>query len=73
MKKVILSLIRIYQKTISGGIGHCRFYPSCSQYTYEAVENYGVLKGGLLGAKRVLQCHPFGKSGYDPIPGKVNK
>ena len=48
--------------------GVCRFYPSCSQYTYEAIQQYGVPKGVWLGIKRLSRCRPFGSSGYDPVP-----
>jgi putative membrane protein insertion efficiency factor len=47
--------------------GYCRYYPSCSQYTYEAIEKYGLLKGGLKGAWRICRCNPFSKGGDDPV------
>lgn len=69
-KSMILRLLRFYKKRISPlGIGnHCRFEPTCSIYMYEAVERYGCLKGVWLGIKRLNRCHPFGGSGYDPVP-----
>lgn len=71
MKKLVLSLLKLYKNTISPGrfgIKVCRFEPSCSKYTYQAVEKYGIIKGGLLGLWRVLRCNPFNKGGYDPVP-----
>lgn len=60
--------IRIYQRVISPlKPATCRFYPTCSQYCYEAVLKYGVIRGGLLGIRRVLKCHPFHPGGYDPV------
>jgi putative membrane protein insertion efficiency factor len=69
VKTVALGLIRLYQKTISRVLpASCRFYPSCSHYTYEAIGRYGVIKGGWLGLKRLSRCHPFNPGGYDPVP-----
>ena len=67
---VILSLIRLYQKTISRGLpeGTCRFYPSCSHYGYQSVYKFGALKGSLMATWKVLRCNPFNDGGYDPVP-----
>lgn len=68
MKKVVISCIKFYRKFISPlKRPSCRFYPTCSQYTLEAVEKYGALKGGFMGIKRILKCHPYNKGGYDPV------
>ena len=66
--KVIVALIRLYQRYLSPLLPpSCRFTPSCSQYTIEAISKYGLLKGSLMGAWRVLRCHPFSKGGWDPV------
>jgi len=64
MKKAVLKLLIWYKKYISRG-NYCRMIPTCSQYTYEAVEKYGVVRGLWLGLCRTLKCHPWGKSGVD--------
>ncbi len=69
VKKILLALIRFYQRAISPMFPpSCRFTPTCSHYTYEAIEKYGVVKGGWLGVKRISRCHPFNPGGYDPVP-----
>ncbi len=62
-------LIRVYQYTLSPYIGRsCRYTPTCSHYSVEALQKYGIIKGGKLAVKRVASCHPWGGSGYDPVP-----
>ncbi len=70
MKKLLLWLIRLYQRYISPGLPpRCRFSPTCSQYALEAISKYGALKGGWLACKRLLRCNPFYKGDYfDPVP-----
>lgn len=76
MKKFFLKSIRFYQKYLFfGGIWKtlfltdkaCRFSPTCSEYTYQAIEKYGIISGSLKGIRRILRCHPFSKGGYDPV------
>jgi putative membrane protein insertion efficiency factor len=77
MKKAVLGLIRFYQKTrfFHGTLARqlfltdavCRFNPTCSEYSYQAVEKYGVIKGLFLGLKRIIRCHPWSRGGNDPV------
>ena len=66
MCNIIIKLIDLYRKTPLHSHSYCRFYPTCSQYMIEAIEEY-KLKGIFLGLKRIIRCNPFGKSGYDPL------
>ena len=70
MKKLLLAAICFYQRHISSGTPpSCLFYPTCSQYAYEAIHKYGPLKGGWLAIRRLLRCNPFYKGDpYDPVP-----
>jgi len=67
-KKIALTLIKIYQKISALTPSRCRFYPTCSEYTKQAIIKYGFLKGAWLGIKRICRCHPFNDGGYDPVP-----
>jgi uncharacterized protein len=82
IKKQVLTSIKVYQKVFSpdtgwikplfrGGV--CRYKPTCSQYLYEAVLQFGIIKGLFLGTKRILRCHPWNKGGIDPVPKKLFK
>ena len=78
IKKLIIVLITSYQRLISPYIGQsCRYLPTCSEYTKEAINTHGVIKGSAFGLKRILRCHPIkflgGSEGYDPVPKKVKK
>ena len=71
MKKILIKLIDFYKKHISLWLEskniHCKFYPTCSEYTKQAIEKYGAGKGIILGLYRILRCNPFSKGGYDPL------
>ncbi len=68
IKKIAVKLIDFYRNCVSSlKLPSCRFHPSCSQYTKEAVTKYGVFRGGLKGIFRILRCQPFSKGGYDPV------
>lgn len=69
MKTLLMGVIRGYQRYISPLTPpSCRFHPTCSHYTYEAIEKYGAVKGTWLGMKRIARCHPFNPGGFDPVP-----
>jgi len=68
-RRAVMTLIRAYQMTLSHVVfTQCRFTPSCSQYTFDAVDRHGALKGSWLGLKRILRCHPLHPGGFDPAP-----
>ncbi|WP_020534658.1 membrane protein insertion efficiency factor YidD [Lewinella cohaerens] len=74
MRWLFILPIRFYQYAISPLLGpRCRFKPTCSHYAVEAIEEWGVLKGGWLALKRIGKCHPWGPWGYDPVPKKSDK
>ena len=68
MKYFLVGIIKIYQLTPLHSHSLCRFQPTCSNYMTEAIKKYGCIKGLFLGIKRILRCHPKGKTGYDPVP-----
>lgn len=70
MKTLVLTILKLYKKFLSPGnlgVKICRFEPSCSRYSYDAIYKYGIVKGGLMGIWRLLRCNPFSKGGYDPV------
>lgn len=68
LKKLVIIVVKGYQKAAFFKKPSCRFYPSCSNYSIQAIEKYGVIKGGWLTAKRIIRCHTFNPGGYDPVP-----
>ena len=69
MRFLVLKIIRVYQKYLSPLLGpSCRFHPTCSEYSFQAIKAYGVFRGGILAIKRILKCNPWGGSGADPLP-----
>ena len=67
IRMLLIAMVRFYQRAVSPLLGsNCRFSPSCSQYTIEAIEKYGAIRGIWKGLKRIARCHPFSSGGYDP-------
>jgi len=74
VSKILTGMIHFYQGAISPYLGNnCRYTPSCSQYTIEAIKEWGPGRGTLMGLKRFSRCHPWGSSGYDPVPDNPKK
>lgn len=78
---IAMGLIRVYQKLFSfdhafwadpAKFRVCLYHPSCSQYTYEAIDKHGIIKGGIMGAARIARCNPLARGGYDPVPDKFS-
>ena len=69
MKRALLAAIRFYKARVSPLLPPaCRYLPTCSDYAAEAIERYGVVRGGAMAVRRLLSCHPFARGGYDPVP-----
>jgi len=74
LKPLVLAALRWYKRAVSPLLPPaCRYTPTCSEYAMEAIERYGVLRGGYLGVRRVLSCHPFARGGYDPVPQREGR
>jgi len=73
LKRALILAIRLYQTCLSPILGnHCRFYPTCSQYAIDALQEYGLVQGVLKATWRIIRCNPFSKGGYDPVKKEIN-
>ena len=69
---ILIKIIKMYQFLVSPMLGHsCRYFPTCSEYTIDALKTYGFFKGGYLSLKRILSCHPFKEGGIDPVKKEI--
>lgn len=73
MKKILIKLIKLYQKIPGNFHNSCKFIPTCSNYAIEAINEYGALKGGFMSLKRIMRCNPFSKGGIDLVPKRGEK
>lgn len=73
MNNILIKFIKLYQKIPFSSHKYCRHIPTCSDYTIEAINEYGAFKGIRLGLMRIIRCNPLGTSGYDPVPKKIRK
>jgi hypothetical protein len=67
VKRIGIGLIRLYRIVFAWLPSSCRFYPTCSHYTEQAIQKYGLVRGGWMGARRIARCHPWNPGGYDPV------
>jgi len=71
--KTLCAAVRFYQLSLAWmAVGSCRYTPSCSAYTIEALEQHGAMRGGWIALRRLMRCHPWGGAGYDPVPGRLD-
>ena len=74
MRRAVLAALRWYKRAVSPMLPPaCRYTPTCSEYATEAIERYGLLRGGFISTRRLLSCHPFARGGYDPVPGREGR
>lgn len=71
--RAAMALVRLYQRVFAGRPSPCRYWPTCSQYTLEALEAHGLMRGGWLSTRRLCRCHPWGGRGVDPVPERAGR